>query len=54
MVKWTEKLLHYAEIPNFLVKGHKVVPKYLLSWFFFMVTSTIVTSTQIYNVKMIP
>jgi hypothetical protein len=36
MVKWTKKWLRYAEIPKF----------------FFMMTSTTIISTQIYNVKM--
>jgi hypothetical protein len=52
MVKWTKKWLRYAKLPKFLVKGHKKVPKCLLSWFFFMMTTTTIISTQIYNVKM--
>jgi hypothetical protein len=41
MVKWTKKWLCYAKFPKLLVKGYNIVPKCLLSWFFFMVTPII-------------
>ena len=50
--KVDKKVAYYVEIPKFLIKGHIKVPKCLLSWFFFMMTSTAIISTQIYNVKM--
>jgi hypothetical protein len=47
VVKWTKKLLHYTETIKFLVKGYKVILKFLLSWIFFKVPPIVVTSSQI-------
>ena len=35
MVKWTKRVLRYANTIILLVKGLKVVAKHCLNWFFF-------------------
>ena len=46
MVKWTKRVLRYANTIILLVKGLKVVAKHCLNWFFFMMTFVVVFNTQ--------
>ena len=54
MVKWTNKLAHITQITKPLVESHKVIPKCLFSWNFFMVPFVVNISTQTCSVKIIP